>query len=123
MTKEKLLETLSHEGAVAIVTWAEGEAHVSNTWNSYVQITEDDRLLIPAAGMKKTQKNIDQNPKVKLTLGSRETMGFWSMGTGFLIEGIAKFVETGAEYTMMKEKFPFLSRVLEITPTTIKQTL
>lgn len=123
MLNEKLLEVISHEGVVAIVSCSNNEAHVVNTWNSYINATEDGRLLIPAAGMRKTQKNLELNNKVKLTLGSKEVMGYKYLGTGFLIEGTAKFLESGSEFDMMKEKFPFLSRVLEITVTSAKQTL
>lgn len=50
-------------------------------------------------------------------------MGYRSMGTGFLIEGTAKFIKSGSEFDIMKEKFSFLNRVLEITVTSAKQTL
>ena len=123
MLNEKLLEVISHEGVVAIVSWSNNEAHVVNTWNSYVNATEDGRILIPAAGMRRTQKNVEQNNKVKVTIGSKEVMGHMYMGTGFLIEGTAKFLESGLDFDMMKEKFSFLSRVLEITVTSAKQTL
>jgi len=123
MINEKLLEVISHEGVVAIVSWSNNEAHVVNTWNSYLNVTEDGRILLPAAGMRRTQKNIEANNKVKVTLGSKEVMGHQYPGAGFLIEGTAKFVESGSEFDMMKNKFPFLSRVLEITITSAKQTI
>jgi len=123
MINEKLLEVISHEGVVAIVSCSNNEAHVVNTWNSYLNVTEDGKILLPAAGMRKTQKNIEANNKVKVTLGSKEVMGHQYIGAGFLIEGTAKFVESGSEFDMMKNKFPFLSRVLEITVTSAKQTI
>ncbi|MBI6874446.1 pyridoxamine 5'-phosphate oxidase family protein [Clostridium aciditolerans] len=123
MLNEKLLEVISHEGVTAIASCSNNEVHVVNTWNSYINTTEDGRLLIPAAGMRKTQKNIELNNKIKVTVGSKEVMGYKYLGTGFLIEGTAKFVESGSEFDMMKEKYPFLSRVLEITVTSAKQTL
>ncbi len=123
MLNEKLLEVISHEGVTAIASCSNNEVHVVNTWNSYINTTEDGRLLIPAAGMRKTQKNVELNNKVKVTVGSKEVMGHKYLGTGFLIEGTAKFVESGSEFDMMKEKYPFLSRVLEITVTSAKQTL
>ena len=73
--------------------------------------------------MRRTQKNVEQNSKIKLTLGSKEVMGYNYPGTGFLIEGTAKFIESGSDFDMMKDKFSFLSRVLEVTVTSIKQTL
>jgi hypothetical protein len=123
MLTEKFLEVINHEGVVSIVSWGENEPHIVNTWNSYLNVTSDERILIPAAGMRRTQKNVEQNNKVKVTLGSKEVMGYNYPGTGFLIEGTAKFVESGLEFDMMKEKFSFLSRVLEITVTSAKQTL
>lgn len=122
MFTDKFFEVISHEGVVSIVTWTDEGADVSNTWNSYLNVKEN-RILIPAAGMNKTQANIEKNPNVKLTVGSKEVMGKWAMGSGFLILGTAKFITSGEEFNSMKEKFPFLSRVLEITVSKVIQTL
>lgn len=123
MFNEKFLEVLKHEGVVSIVTCGSEGAHVSNTWNSYITIVDENKILIPAAAMIKTEKNINENSNVKLTLGSHEVMGYRYMGTGFLLEGTAKFLKEGDKFNMMKEKFSFLTRVLEITVTSCKQTL
>lgn len=123
MFTEKFFEVLNNEGIVSIVTCANNEAHVVNTWNSYLIIVEGNKILIPAAAMIKTEENINANPKVKLTLGSNEVMGYKYMGTGFLLEGTAKLLKDGDNFKMMKEKCPFLTRVLEVTVITCKQTL
>lgn len=121
---DKFFEVINHEGVVSIVSWGVDEPHVINTWNSYLVITNDGRILIPAAGMRKTQRNVEANNKVKLTLGSKEVLGYKNyQGSGFLIEGTAKYLTSGPEYDLMKEKFSFLSRVLEITVTSAKQTI
>lgn len=116
------MQVLEHEGVVSIVTTGENEAHVSNTWNSYI-VVEGNSLLIPAAGMRKTQANAELNPKVKLTLGARDVMGHMSMGTGFLLTGTAQFITEGPQFDMMKAKYSFLSRVLVFTIEEAKQTL
>ena len=123
MFTEKFLEVLNHEGVVSIVTCANNEAHVSNTWNSYLVIVEENKILIPAAAMINTENNININPNVKLTLGSHEVMGYRYMGTGFLLEGSARFLKDGENFKMMKDKYPFLTRVLEVTVNSCKQTL
>ena len=124
MLTEKFYDVLKHEGVVSIVSWGVDEPHVSNTWNSYLGITDDEKILIPAAGLRSTEKDVTHNNKVKVTLGSREVMGYNNyQGTGFLLEGTAKFIESGSEFDMMKDKFPFLSRVLEITVRSEKQLL
>jgi len=58
-----------------------------------------------------------------LTVGSKEVTGRNGLGCGFRIEGTAKFIPSGAEFDMMKSKFSFLTRVLEVSVTLIKQTL
>lgn len=121
---EKFHEVIQHEGVVAIVSWNSEEAHVANTWNSYLVVTQDERILIPAYGLRKTQKNVDENHQIKLTLGSKEVLGYKDyQGTGFLITGVARYLSSGEEFDMMKEKFSFLIRVLEVTVIKAKQTL
>ena len=120
---EKFHEVLKHEGVVSIVSWGV-ETHVVNTCNSFLVLTEDERILIPAYGFRKTEKNVDVNNQVKLTLGTREVLGYKDYpGTGFLVNGTAKYISVGEEYDMMKEKFSFLTRVLEITVDQAKQML
>jgi hypothetical protein len=120
---EKFLEVIKHEGVVSIMSWGV-EPHLVNTWNSYLVVTEDERILIPAYGFRKTQKNVDINNKVKLTMGSKDVSGYKDYpGTGFLIDGTARYIESGEEYDMMKSKFSFLTRVLEITVDKAKQML
>jgi hypothetical protein len=120
---ETFLEVIKHEGVVSIMSWGI-EPHLVNTWNSYLVVTEDERILIPAYGFRKTQKNVDINNKVKIALGSKEVLGYKDYpGTGFMIEGTARYIESGEEYDMMKSKFSFLTRVLEITVDKAKQML
>jgi hypothetical protein len=124
MLTEKFLEVIKHEGVVSIVSWGIDEPHVVNTWNSYLVVTPDERILIPAYAMRRTEKNVNQNNKVKIALGSKEVLGYKDyQGTGFVIEGTAKYLESGSEFDMMKEKFSFLTRVVEITVTSAKQML
>jgi len=119
----KFFEVLQHEGVVSIMSWGV-EPHLVNTWNSFLVVTDDERILIPAYGFRKTQKNVEVNKKVKITLGSKNVLGYKDYpGTGFLVEGTAAYVESGDEYDMMKEKFSFLTRVLEITVDKAKQML
>ena len=124
MLTEKFYEVLKNEGVVTIVSWGADEPHIVNTWNSYLVVTADERILIPAYAMRKTEKNINQNNKVKLALGSKNVIGYNDyQGTGFVVEGTGKYLDSGAEFEMMKDKFSFLTRVLEITVTSAKQML
>ncbi|OJV64883.1 MAG: FMN-binding protein [Clostridiales bacterium 38-18] len=124
MLSEKFYEVLKNEGVVSIVSWGEGEPHIVNTWNSFIVVTEDQRLLMPAWAFRRTEKNIDINQQVKIALGSKAVEGYNNyQGTGFIINGTGRFISEGEDYDMMKEKFSFLTRVLEVTVTSAKQML
>ncbi len=124
MLSDKFYEVLKNEGIVTIVTWGKGEPHIVNEWNSYLIITKDERILIPAGIMQKTEENIRINNKIKMALGSKNVIGYDNyQGTGFVVEGTAQFFNSGVEYDMMKVKFPFLTRVLEITVSSLVQML
>jgi hypothetical protein len=123
MFTEKFLEVIGKEGVVAIVSWDEEGAHVVNTWNSYLVTRDGDKLLIPAYAMRRTEKKTTRNSRVLLTVGAKEVLGHRGPGAGFLIEGTAQFIAAGPDFDMMKAKFSFLTRVLQVTVTSLKQTL
>ncbi len=124
MLTEKFMEVIKKEGVVSIVSWGDDVPHLVNSWNSYIVVTEDGRILIPAYAMRRTEKNFIINPQFKMSLGSKDVLGYKDYpGTGFIVEGTAKFIESGNEYNLMKEKFSFLTRVLELTITSSKQML
>ena len=125
MLNEKLLSILAHpvDGAVSIVTSSDAGPHLVNTWNSYITVTPDDRLLIPAYGFLITEKNLTQNNAVILSIASKEIDGYNSKGTGVIVTGTARLVKSGEEFSRMKEKFSWARAVLEITVASVKQTL
>ena len=91
-------EVLKKKGVVSIVSCADNEAHVVNTWNSYLVLPDAQRILLPAWAMRKTEKKVNVNNKVLLTPGSKEVQGRMGMGTGFLIKGTARFISSGPEW-------------------------
>lgn len=73
MFVEKFYDCLKHDGIVAVATASkDAKAHVVNTWNKYVIVTDDEKLLIPCYGFRKTERNIAENPYVEITLGSSD---------------------------------------------------
>ncbi|MCC7153598.1 MAG: pyridoxamine 5'-phosphate oxidase family protein [Bryobacterales bacterium] len=122
MLTETFFEVLRHEGVAAIATLG-AEPHLVNTWNSYIQVA-GGCLLIPAGGMRQTQKNIAVNSKVLLTVGARAVSGKRGQpGTGFLVTGTGEFLLEGEEFGQVKAKFGWARAVLKITIENAVQTL
>lgn len=123
MIPEKLLEVLKHDGVVAIATLGPDGPHMVNTWNSYIRITSDGRLLIPAGYMHLTEANISFNSNVLITLGSSKVAGNLGPGTGFLIKGSAAFITSGPDFDLIKAKFTWARATLAVTIASVTQTL
>ena len=122
MIPEKLEEILKQDGVVAIATLGQDGPHMVNTWNSYLRVTEDGRLLIPAGYMHRTEANIAFNPEVLLTMGSSKVKGLHGPGAGFLIKGKAEFITSGPDYDLLKAKFPWLRATVAVTIDSAVQT-
>ncbi|MEI8288869.1 MAG: pyridoxamine 5'-phosphate oxidase family protein [Verrucomicrobiota bacterium] len=122
MIPENLQKIMKQDGVVAIATLGPDGPHLVNTWNSYLKISVDGRLLIPAGYMHKTEVNIAHNPSVLITLGSSRVEGLHGPGAGFLIKGNARFVTSGPDFDFMKEKFVWLRATLAVTIETATQT-
>lgn len=123
MIPEKLVEVLKKDGVVAIATLGKDGPHLVNTWNSYVRITDDGRLLIPAGYFHQTEANIAHDENVLLTMGSSKVAGKNGPGTGFLVRGTAAFITAGPDFERMKERFAWARAALAITVFSAEQTL
>lgn len=123
MFSEKFLEVVKRPGVVAIATQGADGPHLVNTWNSYLQIPDDSRLLIPAGYMHKTEANLARDNRVLLTLGSHEVAGKMGPGTGFLIEGTAAFVSSGPDFDKIRAKYPWARAAMVVNVASETQTL
>ena len=122
MIPEKLKDILKQDGVVAIATLGQDGPHMVNTWNSYVSISSDGRLLIPAGYMHLTEANIAYNPQVLITLASSKIQGLHGPGAGFLVKGTAVFITSGPDFDILKSKFDWLRATLAVTPDVVTQT-
>ncbi|MGB3225599.1 MAG: pyridoxamine 5'-phosphate oxidase family protein [Desulforhopalus sp.] len=122
MIPEKLKEILKNTGIAAIATLGKDGPHLVNTWNSYIKISEDGRLLIPAGYMNRTEANVTYNDQVLITLNSRKVKGNHGPGAGFLIKGTASFITSGPDYDLLKAKFDWVRATLAVSIDSAEQT-
>ena len=115
MLPEVLPELMKADGIVAIATIGEDGPHLVNTWNAYLAMSENGRLLIPAGYMNKTEANVAYNPNVLVTLASSKVKGLHGPGAGCLIKGKAKFITSGPEFDLLKKRFDWLRATMAVT--------
>jgi Pyridoxamine 5'-phosphate oxidase len=120
---DTLLEVLKKDGVIAIATLGPDGPHMVNTWNSYIRVSADGRLLIPAGYFHKTEANIAVNNQVLVSLGSSKVQGLQGPGAGFLIKGTATFLKEGAECDAVKSRFSWARAALSIKVDSATQTI
>jgi predicted pyridoxine 5'-phosphate oxidase superfamily flavin-nucleotide-binding protein len=120
---ETLLAVLKNDGVVALATSGPEGPHLVNTWNSYVRVSAEGCLLIPAGFFHKTEANIAVDNHVLVTLGSSKVQGLRGPGAGFLIKGTAAFLKEGPAYDAIKSTFGWARAALCITVDSVTQTI
>ncbi len=125
MLEPKLIEILTTppDAAVAIATQGRGGAHLVNSWNSYIEVYEGDKLLVPVGRMEQTEKNLREETRILVTICHRDVEGWHYKGTGFLVRGEGVFVKEGPPYEIIKGRFPWARAALVIKVGEVEQTL
>lgn len=125
MLDDKLMQVISTppDAAVTLVTQGQDGAHLVNSWNSYLRVSEEGDLLFPVGGMRQTEQNLAGNDRIKLSIANREVQGLRYKGTGFILEGRAVILDQGPAFQLIKADFPWARAVLKISPISWEQTL
>lgn len=118
-----LLKILQHEGAATLVTTSDAEPHLTATWNSYIEVDETGKLLIPAGGYHKTESNINLGSKLIMLIASKQVAGKQDMGTGLRLTGSVVFVTEGDVFNKTKNRFNWARAVLVFTVEKIEQLI
>lgn len=98
----KVKEILSKEAPAAMVTTSREGPHLVGTWNSFIQVMNDETLAIPAGGMNDTEMNIRNGSELQLLVGSREIQGKSGPGAGYRLTGEPVFETSGPSYDKIK---------------------
>lgn len=101
---------------VAIVTAGDEGPHLVGSWGEYLRApgVREDMLVLPAGRYHRTEQNLRRNQQIQLLLASKTVPGTRSMGQGYLIEGSAEVLGSGALFDEVKAKFPWVRGALVI---------
>ncbi|MGE5591693.1 MAG: FMN-binding protein [Bacillota bacterium] len=119
----EILDILSHEAPVAIVTAGPSGPHLVGTWQSYIQV-DGDSLIIPAGGYRATQANVESGSPLQLLVGSRDVPGPNGYpGGGFRLTGTGSFIDAGPVFERTKARFPWCHAALVVHVSTAQRLI
>ncbi len=102
---------------VAIATAGPDGPHLAATWGDYVRALgfENDIVLVPAGGLRKTEANLKANRRIELLVATRAVARPQGSGQGALLSGVAEMKASGPEMDKVKARFPWARAVLVMT--------
>ena len=119
-----LLEIMPDPQPVTIVSVEGNPAHVVNTWSDYVQVINDQTFLIPAAGMRSIEADVQKKSSpLTIAFGSKKFAGTEGMGRGYHVHATGEFLASGEYFDQMKANFPWLRKVLVVHVTDVEQKI
>ena len=101
---------------VAIATAGPDGPHVVATWGDYLRRLgiDGDVLRVPVGGMRQTEANLSQDPRVELLCGTRQVQGSHGPGGGCSIVGRAEMQTDGPDFMAVKAEFPWARGALVV---------
>jgi len=115
--EKKCREVLDKTEWIAIATTGADGPHLAGTWGEYVKalgMINDDTLLVPIGGYRKTEDNLEMNSRIELLCGTRQVQGTHGPGKGCRIRGTGQIQKNGENFEAAKKLFPWVRGVLVI---------
>jgi hypothetical protein len=119
-------EVLDKAEWIAIATSGPDGPHLAGTWAEYVRalgIRNDEVLLVPAGGLKKTEQNLSSDKRIEMLFGSRQVQGTHGPGKGCRIRGTGQLQASGELFDAVRKKFPWARGVLVIKAEEVNEQL
>jgi len=102
---------------VAIATFGENGPHLVATWGDFIKsldINDGKTIIIPVGGYHQTEKNLNDDNRIELLVGSKQVQGKNGPGTGYRLVGRAEITASGKFAELTKAKFPWARGALVI---------
>lgn len=124
MNNETFLKVMQHEGPATIVTINAHPASIVSTWMSYIKLdVTNQQMFIPAGGMHSIENDFQVDNHVTVVVASHDVIGTEGLGAGFYVHGEGSFLAEGPIFDEMKEKFPWLRKVLQVKVNDVEQKI
>lgn len=101
---------LGAEGSATFVTNGADGPHLVATWQSYLEILDDETLAFPAGGYRATEANLKRDPSVQMVIADKRSPA--GPAIGFRLKGTAEVQSGQALHERLKAKYPWCRGVL-----------
>ena len=115
--KGPIKDVLEKTEVVAIATYGENGPHLVATWGDFIrslEIKDGKTIIIPVGGYHQTERNLKDDNRIQLLVGSKQVEGKNSPGTGYRLFGRAEIITSGKYAELAKSKFPWARGALVI---------
>ena len=111
---------------VAIATNGENGPHLVATWCEFIRsldIKDGKTIIIPVGGYHQTERNLKDDNRIELLVGSKQVQGKNGPGTGYRLVGRGKIIASGKLAEFTRSKFPWARGALVIEVEKVEQLL
>jgi hypothetical protein len=114
-------DVLRAEGSATFVTNGPNGPHLVATWQSYLDILDDETLAFPAGGYRATEENLGRDAKVQMVIADKH--GPSGSAIGFRLTGTAEVQSGQALHERMKAKYPWCRGVIVMRVARVERIL
>jgi len=96
------------------------------TWCDFVSsldIKDGKTIIIPVGGYHQTERNLKDDIRIELLVGSKQVQGKNGPGMGYRLVGRGKIIASGKVADLAKSKFPWARGALVIEVEKVDQLL
>lgn len=119
MLNDTVKSVLASEGPATFVTTGSEGPHLAATWQSYIEVIDEETLLFPAGGYRQTEANVNAGSALQLILGGHVN----GKGLGFRLTGTAEFQSGTPLYERVHGRFPWSRAAVVLHVTRVEKVL
>lgn len=112
---------LSAEGSATFVTKGPEGPHLVATWQSYLDLLDDEALAFPAGGYRTTEANLARDPSVQMVIADKRPAE--GPALGFRLSGRAELQSGNELHARLKARYPWCRGVVVMRVEKVEQIL
>ncbi|WP_257308405.1 pyridoxamine 5'-phosphate oxidase family protein [Geothrix fuzhouensis] len=101
---------LGAEGSATFLTNGADGPHLVATWQSYLEVVDDETLAFPAGGYRVTEANLARDPSVQMIIADKRSPA--GPAIGFRLTGAAEVQSGNALHERLKVKYSWCRGVV-----------